>query len=525
MPFENLQYRFKFSFTDLPERWIPLINLYDPDLPLFPIYYFHAIPELPITQIPSETERVYGYIEKLIAINNTTTEVTLITNKNLNDPTNSNYKTIALNEIRERFGVNNPVVRSDISNVFSRPLNYANNIMDQLWSKVVTNAYGDKLPFGRLWDEVFGLSRFVASWNSEGRKSELIQTHYFSSKFGEKISSDSLLPQIDFYLLPTIKELINSANNLNIFPNYKGLAEISNIFQNHYCTLTTFDGLTLSKFNNPYSGSMNTAKINTILNGSNIPLHLRQFGIECYNAFFKGPVRPIIFFMMLSDLRNGRLNPASLTSVQLGSIYEKLERTYQSPKVIHIYAQQSFGHQEATPIDIWIKTFFKWPLKIYPIGRVRNALSIIFNNATNLGKAERLIWVAVQARKVHSSVCNDAIWCIKKSSKSEARGANPLACKICLANIRNVCPAYEAIKSKTIAFNSGIQTGVTFYIKTSSANNTSQNQKFLSCEGESIYIKTVDDFSPSDAPSGLASYPQPSHNGSNLTVQDFINTY
>ena len=114
--------------------------------------------------------------------------------------------------------------------------------------------------------------------------------------------------------------------------------------------------------------------------------------------------------MMLDDIRKGRLNPAVLTPVQCGSIYDGLwaTSTYQSPKVIEIYAQQSFGNTSAMPIDTWIATFLRWPLTVQPTVKVTNLYQYIFSNSQNLGKVERLLWVAGQARKVHSSACNDA---------------------------------------------------------------------------------------------------------------------
>jgi hypothetical protein len=45
MAFESLAYRYTFEIVSFPERWLPLIHLYDPDLPLFPIYYYHVLNE------------------------------------------------------------------------------------------------------------------------------------------------------------------------------------------------------------------------------------------------------------------------------------------------------------------------------------------------------------------------------------------------------------------------------------------------------------------------------------------------
>ncbi len=526
MPFESLSFRHSFRLTNFPDRWLPLIHLYDADLPLFPIYYFHAISnQLPAGQRPNYTDRVFGYVEKMNSLGNKTIEIHLITNKDLNTTTNLYYRSLAENEVKERIGINDPVTINDISTGLQSPLNYANPVLKELWNRVISDTYDNMLPFGRLWDEVLGLTRFVASWySSGGRKGELIQTHYFASKFGEPIQNGGGIPHIDFYLLPTITELLDQTNPLNIFPEYSKLVNVANLFQTNNCSLVQVGNISLSKFTNSQGGKFNTAKILNLLRQSHIPLGLRPAAIECFNTFDKGPQRTVIFLLMLSDLRSGRLNPATLTNSTLGSMYVSLANTYQSPKVIHIYAQQSFGNAAAIPIDIWMETLFQWPLNLYKNFPKMTKNQDVITSSTNLGKIERLLWVSAQARKVHSSSCNDAIWCTKYASNRKPRGANPLACKICLASIRNVCPAYADIQNKVVVFNSAA-TIQQFEIKTDAGNNTTPNQKFLSCKGKSIYLEIEDDFSSSDSPSGYGPYPSANHPGTPITVAQFINTY
>ena len=61
--FEGLAYSNTIEIEDFPEKWVPLIYPYDPDLPLFPIYYFHELlVENWDEYRPSETDRVYGYM-------------------------------------------------------------------------------------------------------------------------------------------------------------------------------------------------------------------------------------------------------------------------------------------------------------------------------------------------------------------------------------------------------------------------------------------------------------------------------
>ncbi len=534
MAFESLSFRMSLTINEFPYRWLPLIHLYDPDLPLFPIYYFHVLPnDLPEGQRPTDTERAYGFIEKA-SLNGDDLDISIVTNKDLNSSKNVNLSQLVINEIKERFGMIDPVGLSDVSTAFKNQLVGTNQIIHEMWQRVVANAYGNILPFGRLWDEVLGLTRFAASWNSPGgRKGELIQTHYFASKFGEQIQSAGNIPSVDFYLLPTISELTDLNNPLTSFPKYARLKEVANKFHNNYCQIININGVQLSKFCNPYEGKINTEKLIDIFQGTHIPHILRPYAFECFNSFDKGPPRTILFLLMLDDIAKGRLLPSNLTSAQCGSIYDGLEKTYQSPKVIELYAQQSFGNPSVMPIDTWISSMFKWPLCVYPIRKNKNVNEFIFSNATNLGKVERLLWVTAQSRKVHSSACNDAFWCLKfGSSKSERetleikediRGANPLACNICIDSIRHYCPAYSQIKNKTVSFNSDA-TG-DFHIQTSSQDNSTPNQTFISCRGYSIYGEILDVFSSADDSNGFAPYPDKMHKGATMTVDDFVNLY
>ena len=144
-------------------------------------------------------------------------------------------------------------------------------------NRVVTYSYDNILPFGRLWDEVLGLTRFVASWySSGGRKGELIQTHYFASKFGERIQSSGSIAGIDFYLLPTINELLDTSNPLSIFPNFAKLVDVANLFQHNNCTLLNINGLQISKFTKTTLGSFNTAQILTLLKAAYIPANIQS---------------------------------------------------------------------------------------------------------------------------------------------------------------------------------------------------------------------------------------------------------
>jgi len=41
--FESISYKYEVKIEGFPSEWISLIYLYDPDLPLFPTQYIHAL--------------------------------------------------------------------------------------------------------------------------------------------------------------------------------------------------------------------------------------------------------------------------------------------------------------------------------------------------------------------------------------------------------------------------------------------------------------------------------------------------
>lgn len=92
------------------------------------------------------------------------------------------------------------------------------------------------------------------------------------------------------------------------------------------------------------------------------------------------------------------------------------------------------------------------------------------------------------------------------------RGANPLACKICLPQIRSVFP--HMLLSRLNAPPAG-----GFTIESSAGNATAPNQSFVRVTGAGVH----DEYSARDRPTGFRPYPQ-SYAGT-LSVSDFINVF
>jgi hypothetical protein len=522
MAFESISYLHEFRLSGFPDRWLPLVHLYDPDLPLFPLLYFHVLnPQLPATHRAGEADRAYGYVQRLTKKDGEYW-ATVCLNKNLTDTQNECYRSVVENEVRERIGLGNPVSVGDVTNAFSGDLAATNALVTELWYQVVDRSFGKMLPFGRIWDGTLGLVRIVASWYSEGgRKGELIQTHCFATDFGERIQTSGDL-NVDFYLLPTFAELTDLTNPLGLFPSFSRLVDAANYFVETYCSPKRLDErLAFSTFDlrrGGFGNRLDTDYFSALVKDS--PSRFTDPLFRNYGAFNRGPQRSVIFLLMLSDLRHRRWSPSLVTAEDGALIYADLGATYQSPKVIHLYAQQAFGNVTVLPMDNWIETFLWHPFAFRPKKKTRWK-SEAFNYCTHWGKVERLIWLCAQARKVHSSVCSNILWCVRFGGREQQmRGANPLSCKLCAPHIRNVCPGYAGIRDSIIRFNARTPKA-DFRVVTSGGNSRTRGQTLVSCESDFVY----DEYSTRDEPNAFVPYPCPRHKGENLSVADFISRY
>ena len=518
MPFESLSARFEFQLSDFPSEWLPLTYLYDPDLPLFPVLYFHA-PYQPRPHAPVSGPRsVIGYSGSFSTSTSRRTALQWAWLKQGSDPPeNARYEAV-VETVRNRLGLNQRIAISDLQGCLGGTLAPANQVIEELWHQIIAPAFGNALPFGRCWDGVFGLIRFIASWNSDGgRKGELIQTHYFAAAFGERIATGNLI-HVDFILLlPTFEEL-RAAEFAQSLSEICRACQGCRSFGSKYCDDIEFDGLKFSAFRMARTGvgsKLNTNSVLQIIDAERDPTRRALF--ENYNAFNRGPARSIISLMMLRDLRRKGWDPVALRPQHARRC--TLNSIGLSDAEGHSVIRAAMLRGEmALPMNIWVKTFL-----IRPIGfelTNRPTYAALFASSDVLGKLERLIWVASQGRKVHSSTCAEILWCVRYGGPDkQLRGANPLSCKICLPQIRSSCPAYAAIADKQVVFNTAAPSGG-FAIETSAADNATANQRFVRVSSDRIY----DEYSSRDRPTAFLPYPQ-SHGSGPLTVANFLTGY
>lgn len=522
MSFESLSQEYEVVLPDFPREWVPLTYLYDPDLPLFPLLYFHLIdPLLGKEDRPGHKDRVYGFVRH-ISVTENGLIASLVLNKDLNSRQGQRYRVLVENEVRQRLGMGNPVRLADIRSALIGPLEAANKVLAEIWYQIVETSFGKSLPFGRMWDGIFGLPRFIASWNSQGgRKGELIQTHFYLTSFGERISNGHDV-HADFYLLPTFEEVANKLNPLHIFPKFRDLIDAADDFVAKFCDVVqTQSGAKMTAFRMSKTGQhgqLDTKKLVNVID--QFEGNKKRALFENYNAFNRGPPRAVLSLLMHHDLRNGYWDPRALTPKICAEMYSESGGSYQSPKVMQLYAQQCFGATNALPIDNWVLTFLESPLAFK--GPKKNYHQALFSCSTIWGKIERVIWMASQARKVHSSSASEILWCVRYGGpEKKLRGANPFACKICEQHVREVCPAYAEIQDTPVAFNSPASTTEGFRVDTSEGNNTVAHQSFVRCTGKNV----EDQYSPRDKSEQFKSFPALPHSGENIRVSEFIAKY
>lgn len=522
MAFESLSERAEFIIDDFPPEWLPLTYLYDPDLPLYPLQYFHALdPTLKADERPGERDRIFGFIRH-INLEDGKLRVSVAINKDLTESANAKYQPIVKRLVRSRLGLDDKITFQELADALKGPLANANDVLKELWYQIVDRSFGKALPFGCTWDAMYGLPRFIASWFSEGgRKGELIQTHYFCSSFGSRIATGGGI-HVDFYLLPTFEEFTDPTNPLNIFPRFSDLVTAAKKFRERFCDIVQIDNFKFSAFRVSKTGAKKVDTSTAIKIVESESGKLRDALFENYSAFNRGPQRSIIALMMIDDLRSRRWHPDKLSPELCAKMYQGLRRSYQTPKVIQLYAQQCFGQKSALPIDNWIETFLQWPLN-FKASKKKHFHTELFKCSDRWGKIERLIWLAAQSRKVHSSVAAEVLWCIRYGSRQnkKMRGANPLSCKICADHVRQRCPSYEAIETAIVTFNGNASAKDAFVVSSSSGNNVDPAQAIIRCVGRGI----EDEYSTRDRPDSFSPFPVTGHNGSDITVKEFIKLY
>ncbi|MFC1711196.1 hypothetical protein ACFLZ1_01280 [Patescibacteria group bacterium] len=436
---EPLRFSCVIKIADFPVEWLPLIQLFDPYLPQFPVFYIHKI---------VNNERIYGFpvFFDISNMKNRVCDLRLffLSNKDI-EKKHDLKKSIKL-ELSERLGLVSKITLKDIINSCNGDKNLE-DIMSELWNKNIKEAYGDCLPFGKFYEELYSIIRFTAAFNpSSGRKSEMQMVYDFISNYGEGVSVTKPWSHLEYYILPTYNDLLDG--KLDNFPKFKKLYNVMMKFFKIFYT----EELKLNKgrikllpsgtFMTTSNGDQFRAKTENLRAERKITSEEKETIDLLLDAFNRYPPRVRIFITFIcnincnNDYRHWNID--DLKILYLGRYAGK----GMSPKVLACFMQQGFGDPEFVPIDNWIEAFYSKVLNI-------NNKEEFLDKFSNIGKLERLFWILSQARKTNSQLVFDQLWCIKYGTPdNKLRGPNPLSCFFC--TLRNKCLGYNSIKKEVI---------------------------------------------------------------------------
>ncbi len=479
---EPIKYEHVYTFDRIPLQWLQGFEIFYPDLTNFPVSYVH---------FNTESQRVYGFPVSISVSNarhgTCSITVSFLCNKEQSATSNEIERQIK-KELEGRFGISNPLTISDLEGSTS---NYdTKNFLKEVW-KTASKLFGDSYPYGKLYDEMYSIVRFVAAWAPKtGRQSEMRAVYNFQSLFGEKIEIQGTWNFLDFFLIPTYRDVQNTT--LSEFPKFeKMFVAVQKIWPKHWklkgiykikCDIhgeMKYPKYTREEAKNEIATKKKTAthhNCNFIIEDANIELFAADKGwgknIDTFDKNFAKPwndegvitseERKII--NMLVSAFNRHPGRTTYFVWALMSIFHKPYQDYDneyyqkfyelaennnnvkgiSPKVVGCFLQQGFEQEEMIPIDTWVESFHKGPLGI-------DSKFDFFNSFKKIGKLERLIWKVSQAKKTNAEPLMNVLWCIRfgDTGNNLIRYANPLSCYACDFHTKG-CPGFEKIRRKKV---------------------------------------------------------------------------
>jgi len=430
-----IRYEAKIRIDDVPIQWIPMFELYYPDLPQFPIIYIHTF---------LDNNRIYGFpaYVSFDIINDKKCNVNILFLCNEDLERKNKYKSLIIKELKQRFGIEEKISLNDIINCCNGNKVYE-DFFRELWN-YSKKIYGDFIPYGRFYEEIFSIVRFVSAWQPKtGRQSEMRMLYNFLSIFGEEIRILGKWNFLHFYLLPTYQDLSN--DNLNDFKKFSKLYKIIKKIWEYYYTDSKmimdcrFPSMEQSW---PQNKEDFIRKVSSKLFEEEIINLEEKLNLErLVDAFNRHPWRTAFFIysIMISKIKDYKTWDKDFFI----EFYTSKIGIGNSPKVIACILQQGFKNPEVIPIDTWVQSFYEGALDIK---EKRDFL----NKFSNLGKLERLIWKLSQAKKTNIKVCFNILWCIRFGDigNNELRGANPIACYEC--RLVQKCPGFGGINNKKV---------------------------------------------------------------------------
>lgn len=510
----NLSFLHNVVIQDVPLEWMTRLELFSSDLEQFPLMYVHLLVERennPIGEYnPDGKQRIFGFIltAKWGDIKtNGLCDIEIQFVCNIKQYLNLNYDKRILDEISHRIGLADKVSYDDLALICTNSKDSL-PILQKIWIDKVEAVYGQFIPHGRIFDEMYGIIRFSASGNAPrlGKTSEMRMLYWYLYSIGERVrftGEAAHLKFIEFYLLPTYDELQSEC--LGYFNKFLRFYKATKIFWDSEYTKS----FSVGGFNFKFAGK-------SALPTKSSSFENRYSKILSDEDYDKISRLRQIFNRMPSRLYGyiwNIMTPASsdfYSAFNDRGVFKNFYRDHSgkkgsSSKVIACFLEQAFGI-EAFPIDTWVKTFIYYPLgmgtKDSGKGEPKKSLQDdLYSRYSRLDKLEKLIWVASMGNKTNKKEFMDILWCQRygtdRGDKGPCRGANPLSCSQCV--LKNECLSFQSIKEEDIYVSDDL---------TSLKNNLQKLNLFYGVQTNQgtprrVYVMQNNKFSERDSHSGL----------------------
>jgi len=356
------------------------------------------------------------------------------------EPPQESYQALK-DEIENRIGLSQAVTISEMRKKFSEQKEMV-ELAELLWPRLRAY-YGDMLPYGRLYDQVFGILRFACSFNTiGGRQQEYIMLSNLLARLGEKARVNPSIGLRSFRLLPHYSDF--GSGKWREFTTFShNMKAIEEFGKSRLTEKVTVAGHTYNVLGHKFQAPQTNDKWTKLVSGLSSPTQRVLTDIkEDLNRNF---MRPLVLLTPLYNLVLGfpfhKVTGADFYAAEARAIY---------PKIHAAFLQQAFGQEDSIPVDMWIGTFYRELLQIED--------SRIPTLCKGLGKYERLVWLAAKLRKTNQPEFDDILFCIKTGvMRSEERTtgsivprtANPVSCALCAW--RPKCPRYRSLGNEEVA--------------------------------------------------------------------------
>lgn len=337
----QLNHKTEIEIKGIPIQWIPKIELYYPDLPQFPIMYIHAqINNNRLVACPVAVS--YEIIQ-----DKCNAKFLVFTNLEPEAEVEDKIK----DEIENRIGFSNPINKQTVIDCCKGNSEFI-NILTDLW-QCIEKTYGHIIPYGRFYEEMFSIPRFVAAWQPKtGRQSEMRMMYNFMSNFGEEVSLPSDWDHLEYYVIPSYTDVINK--DYSDFPKFKKLySAMKKLFELDFSNSITIDNITFKVM--PRAWKQNKEEFIKNVSGKyystgQLTENDKYYSEILVDAFNRHAWRAAYFISAFMNIENSDYRTWSKNFFNTFYANGSKLKGY-SEKVIACFLQQGFENEEIIPVD------------------------------------------------------------------------------------------------------------------------------------------------------------------------------